>query len=101
MFEVDQVEKVDFIESIIQEHVDREFMEDPIERALVWSESNDQLKSERVGPTESSIERVRSKSIMHVGHWSPTFEPIATSVIKLVPSHLKSNEITLPRTSEC
>ena len=33
--EVDQIEEVDFIESIIQEHVDREFMEDSIERALV------------------------------------------------------------------
>ena len=29
--EVDQVEKVDFIESIIQKHVDRKFMEDPID----------------------------------------------------------------------
>ena len=32
---VDQVEEVDFIESIIQENVDREFMKDPIEKALV------------------------------------------------------------------
>ena len=40
--EVDQIEEVDFIESIIQEHVDREFMEDLIERTLVWSELNDQ-----------------------------------------------------------
>ena len=47
--EVDQVEEVDFIESIIQEHMDREFMEDPIARALVWSESNDQLEFECVG----------------------------------------------------
>ena len=33
--EVDQVEEVDFIESIIQEHVDWEFMEDSIDKALV------------------------------------------------------------------
>ena len=42
--EVDQIEEVDSIESIIQGYVDREFMEDPIEMALVWSESNDQLE---------------------------------------------------------
>ena len=65
---VDQVEEVDFIESIIQEHVDREFMEDPIERALVWSESNDQLESESVGFKDSSNVREWSDSIMHVSH---------------------------------
>ena len=66
--ELDQVEEVDFIEFIIQEHVDREFMEDPIERALVWSESNNQLESKCVGSKDSSIERVRSESVLHVGH---------------------------------
>ena len=35
LLEVDQIEEVDFIESIIQEHVDHELMEDPIERSLV------------------------------------------------------------------
>ena len=44
--EVDQIEEVNFIESIIQEHVNRDFKEGPIERALVWRESNDQLESE-------------------------------------------------------
>ncbi|GFY88708.1 late embryogenesis abundant protein, group 2 [Actinidia rufa] len=44
--EVDQIEEINVIESIIQEHVDREFMEDSIERALVWSELHDQLESE-------------------------------------------------------
>ncbi|GFZ14741.1 hypothetical protein Acr_24g0009310 [Actinidia rufa] len=48
MREVDQIEKINVIESIIQKHVDREFMEDSIERALVWSESHDQLKPESV-----------------------------------------------------
>ena len=54
---VDQVEEVDFIESIVQEHVDNDFMEDPIERALVWSESNDQLKPESVGFKDLSSAR--------------------------------------------
>ncbi|GFZ02210.1 hypothetical protein Acr_15g0008180 [Actinidia rufa] len=36
VIEVDQIEEINVIESIIQEHVDREFMEDSIERALVW-----------------------------------------------------------------
>ncbi|GFZ02212.1 hypothetical protein Acr_15g0008200 [Actinidia rufa] len=48
MKEVDQIEEINVIESIIQEHVDREFMEDSIERALVWSELHDQLESESV-----------------------------------------------------
>ena len=43
---VDQIEEVNFIESIIQEHGVYDFKEDPIERALVWSESNDQLEFE-------------------------------------------------------
>ena len=63
-----QLSKVDFIESLIQEHVDHEFMENPIERALVWSESNDQLESECVRSKESSFERVRNEFVMHVGH---------------------------------
>ncbi|GFZ14664.1 hypothetical protein Acr_24g0008540 [Actinidia rufa] len=46
MKEVDQIEEINVIETIIQEHVDREFMEDSIERALVWSEPHDQLESE-------------------------------------------------------
>ncbi|GFS29781.1 hypothetical protein Acr_00g0008430 [Actinidia rufa] len=46
--EVDQIEEINFIESIIQEHVDREFMDDSIERALVWNEPHDQLESESV-----------------------------------------------------
>ncbi|GFY90894.1 hypothetical protein Acr_07g0010900 [Actinidia rufa] len=46
MKEVDQIEEINVIESIIQEHVDCEFMEDSIERALVWSEPHDQLESE-------------------------------------------------------
>ena len=71
--EVDQVKEVDFIESIIQENVDHEFMEDPIKRALVWSESNDQLEFKCVGFKFSSIQRGRSNSIMHVGHLDPYF----------------------------
>ena len=50
--EVDQVEEVDFIESTIQEYVDQVFIEDPIERALSWSEPNDQLEAECVGPRD-------------------------------------------------
>ena len=42
LLEVDQIKEVNFIESIIQDHEDRDFKEDPIERALVWSEYNDQ-----------------------------------------------------------
>ena len=65
-------------------------MEDPIERALVWSESNDQLESECVESKESYIERVRSESVMHVGRWTPTFEPFTPSVVKPIPSKRKS-----------
>ena len=60
-------------------------MEDPIERALVWSESNDQLESECVGFKDSFIERGESDSVMHVSHWTPTFEPLTLSIIKPVP----------------
>ncbi|GFZ21903.1 hypothetical protein Acr_29g0010650 [Actinidia rufa] len=84
--EVDQVEEVDFIESIIQEQVDREFMEDPIERALMWNESNDQLEFESVGFRDASSAREGNDSIMHVGHWTPTFEPLTPRAIKPIPS---------------
>ena len=89
MSEVDQVEEVDFIESIIQEHVDREFMEDPIERALVWNEPNDQLESESVGFKDLSSVRERGDSIMHMAHWTPTFKPLIPRVVKPNPSEEK------------
>ena len=56
----------------------------------MWSESNDQLESECVGSKKSSIEKVRSEFVIHVGHWTPTFEPIAPSVVKPVPSEEKT-----------
>ena len=80
--EVDQVEKVDFIEFIIQEHVNREVIEDPIERALVWTESHDQLESKCISSKDPVIARGGSDSIMHVGHWIHTFEPLAPSAVK-------------------
>ena len=66
--EVDQIEKVDFIESIIQDHMDRDFIEDPIERTLVWSEPIDQLEFECIGFEDLSIPRGGRDSIMNVGH---------------------------------
>ena len=83
---VNQIKEVKFIECFIKEHVDREFIEDPIERALVWSESNDQLESECIGSKDSIIMRGGSDSIMHVGHWTPTFEPLALSAVKSILS---------------
>ena len=61
-------------------------MEDPIKRALVWSESNDQLESECMNFKDLYSERGKSNSIMHVGHWTPTFELLAPSAVKPVPS---------------
>ncbi|GFZ12049.1 hypothetical protein Acr_23g0004340 [Actinidia rufa] len=89
MREVDQIEEINVIESIIQEHVDREFMEDSIERDLVWSESHDQLEFESVSFRDASIVSKESDSVMHVGHWTPTFEPLAPSVVKPIPSEEK------------
>ncbi|GFZ06767.1 hypothetical protein Acr_18g0009370 [Actinidia rufa] len=60
-----------------------------IERALVWSESHDQLESESVSFRDASIVNEESDSVMHVGHWTPTFEPLAPSVVKPVPSEEK------------
>ncbi|GFS36417.1 hypothetical protein Acr_00g0045820 [Actinidia rufa] len=90
MKEVDQIEEINVIESIIQEHVDREFMEDSIERALVWSEPHDQLESESVSFRDASIVGKESESVLHVGHWTPTFEPLAPSVVKPVSSERKT-----------
>ncbi|GFS36290.1 hypothetical protein Acr_00g0045170 [Actinidia rufa] len=89
MKEVDQIEEINVIESIIQEHVDREFMEDSIERALVWSELHDQLESESVSFRDASIVGKESESVLHVGHWTPTFEPLSPSVVKPVSSEVK------------
>ena len=55
-------------------------MNDSIQRALVWSESNDQLESECMSFKDLYSEREKSNSIMHVGHWTPTFELFALSV---------------------
>ena len=43
-------------------------MEGPIERALVWSELNEQLEFESVGFKDLSNVREWSDSIMHVSH---------------------------------
>ncbi|XP_057508479.1 uncharacterized protein LOC130791357 [Actinidia eriantha] len=80
--EVDHVEEVDFIESIIQEHVDREFMEDPVATALIWSEPNDQLESECMSYRDLSKIGKGSELCMHVGYWTPTFELLTPSAIK-------------------
>ena len=47
--------------------MDREFMEDPIERALVRNESNDQLESECMSLKDFSSESGESNYIMHMG----------------------------------
>ncbi|GFZ14419.1 hypothetical protein Acr_24g0006090 [Actinidia rufa] len=65
MREVKQLEETYVIESIIQEHVDREFMEDSIERALVWSEPHDQLESKSISFRDASIVCEESDSVMH------------------------------------
>ena len=59
-------------------------MEDPIERTLVWSKPNDQLESECTGFRDLSIARGGNDCILNVGHWIPTFEPLAPSAIKPV-----------------
>ena len=59
-------------------------MEDPIEKALVGSQSNDQFESECMSFKDLSSERGMSNSIMHVGHWTPTFELLASSSVKPV-----------------
>ena len=64
-------------------------MEDSIERALVWNEPHDQLESESVGFRDASIVCEESDSVMHVGHWPPTFKPLAPRVAKPVPSEEK------------
>ncbi|GFS36390.1 late embryogenesis abundant protein, group 2 [Actinidia rufa] len=74
MKEVDQIEEINVIESIIQEHVDREFMEDSIERALVWSELHDQLESESVSLRDASIVGKEGviENLGKMEHGSPT-----------------------------
>ena len=83
---IDQIEKVDFIEPIIQEHVDRKFMEDPIERALVWSDSHEQLESECVGCRDPSTRKEGRDTVMYVGQWTLIFEPLVPNTPKPVPS---------------
>ena len=61
------------------------FIEDPIGEALVWSESNDQLESECMTFKDVARTRENSDYIMHVGHWIPTFEPLAPSIVKPIP----------------
>ena len=61
-------------------------MDDPVERALVWSKPNDQLESECISYQDPSRIVEESEHCMHVGHWTPTFETLTQSAIKRVPS---------------
>ena len=61
-------------------------MDDPIKKALVWSESNDQLECDSVSLKDSSTAREGSDFVMHMDHWTPIFESLTLSVIKPILS---------------
>ncbi|GFY82625.1 hypothetical protein Acr_02g0008650 [Actinidia rufa] len=55
----------------------------------IFTVAHDQLESKSVSFRDASIVSEESDSVLHVGHWIPTFEPLAPSVVKPVSSEEK------------
>ena len=58
---------MDIIESIVQEHFEREIFEDPLERVLVRGEPHASLDSEGMASSELSHLEGKGEECLHVG----------------------------------
>ncbi|XP_057468137.1 uncharacterized protein LOC130757390 [Actinidia eriantha] len=84
------VREVNLIESIVQEHFERHYVEDPLARILMFDEGLDYLEGEEGGDIEHADSGIEVCPAMVVGQQTPTFEPLTPNPIKPQQSELEA-----------
>ncbi|GFY96805.1 hypothetical protein Acr_11g0011110 [Actinidia rufa] len=88
--DLEDIWEVNLIESIVQEHFERQCVEDPLARMLMFGEGLDYLEVEKVGNFVNEDNGLEVCPVMTVGQWTPTFEPLTLNPIKPQPSELEA-----------
>ncbi|GFS40558.1 hypothetical protein Acr_00g0069310 [Actinidia rufa] len=88
--DLEDIREVNLIESIVQEHFERQCVEDPLARMLMFGEGLDYLEVEKVGNFVNEDNGLEVCPVMTVGQWTPTFEPLTPNPIKPQPSELEA-----------
>ena len=77
---------MNLIDYLMQEHFERECVEYPLAKMLMFSEDLDYLEGEEDGDVVCVDSGVEVCPIMAVGQWTPTFKPLTPNHIKPQPS---------------
>nr|XP_034903990.1 uncharacterized protein LOC118041005 [Populus alba] len=83
--EHEDIREVDWIQTICQEHFEREWVKDPLERTLINDERLYSLEcvDEEVRELETYLDPM---PIMSIGQWTPSFEPLISPQVKVEAS---------------
>ncbi|GFZ09747.1 hypothetical protein Acr_21g0003460 [Actinidia rufa] len=84
--DLEDVREVNLIDSIVHEYFERQNIEDPLARMLIFSEGLDYLEIEEGGDVLLEDNGVEMCPVMAAGQWIPTFEPLIPNPIKPQPS---------------
>ena len=88
--DLEDIREVNLIDLIVQEHFERQYIEDPLVRMMMFSEGLDCLDFEEGGDFLCEDSSLEVCLIMVVGQWTPTFEPLIPNPIKPQPSKLEA-----------
>ncbi|KAL9387950.1 hypothetical protein Peur_021074 [Populus x canadensis] len=79
--EHEDIREVDLIQTVCQEHFERECIKDPLERTLIHDERFCSLEcvDEEVRELETYLDPM---PIMSIGQWTPSFEPLISPQVK-------------------
>eukprot|EP00258_Populus_trichocarpa_P031932 XP_024447951.1 uncharacterized protein LOC112325519 [Populus trichocarpa] len=79
--EHEDIREVDLIQTVCQEHFEREWIKDPLERTLIHDERFCSLEyvDEEVRELETYLDPM---PIMSIGQWTPSFEPLISPQVK-------------------
>jgi len=83
--EHEDIREVDLIQTIFQEHFERVWIKDPLERTLIPDERIYSLEcvDEKVKELEAYLDPM---SIVSIGQWTPSFEPLISPQVKVEAS---------------
>ncbi|KAL9399455.1 hypothetical protein Peur_008427 [Populus x canadensis] len=79
--EHEDIREVDLIQTVCQEHFEREWIKDPLERTLIHDERFYSLEcvDEEVRELETYLDPM---PLMSIGQWTPSFEPLISPQVK-------------------